>query len=346
MPVTQDAQTPHVFAVVGATSTGKSALADALALELGGELISADSIQVYRGMDIGTAKTPPAQRSVPYHCMDIVDPDFVFTAALYQREARRVIESLLDRDIPAVVCGGTGLYLRAALDDFRFDENRELYADDDIECPESSFCRQATEAEELRQRLTAQAEELGVEAFHALLVERDPESAALIHPNNVRRVVRAFEFLEQGSSYATQHKGFAQFRTVYPTRFIGISVEREVLYEVIERRVDKMIAAGLLQELESLVKAGYKDAPAIQQGIGYKELLPVLTGECSLDEAIAEIKQSTRRYAKRQGTWFRRDPRIEWIDATTEHRLRLSGDLDDTEFTRRLLSKALKLSDK
>ncbi|HBT95911.1 MAG TPA: tRNA (adenosine(37)-N6)-dimethylallyltransferase MiaA [Coriobacteriia bacterium] len=356
-----------VIAIVGATGTGKSALADALAAELGGELVSADSIQIYKGMDIGTAKTPVAERSVSYHCMDLVDPDFAYTAALYQREARRVIDGLLDSGKPAVVCGGTGLYVRAALDDFRFDENRELYKERgregiggetaDVASVEaapvlsplekeshpistSSLSMAKRRSDDLRQQLNAQAEKLGSEAFYALLAERDPESAALIHPNNVRRVVRAFEFLQAGSSYAKQHTGFESFKAVYPTHFIGISVEHEVLYESIERRVDAMMAAGLLDEVESLIDAGHKDAPAIRQGIGYKELIPVLDGSRSLDEAVAEIKQSTRRYAKRQRTWFKRDPRIVWIDATDEHRMRLAGEMDGGTFTRELLDKA------
>ncbi len=332
------------IAIVGATGTGKSSLADACALKLGGELVSADSIQVYKGMDIGTAKTPQSQRSVPYHCIDLVEPDFPFTAALYQRSSRRVIESLIGQGKPAIVCGGTGLYVRAALDDFRFDENRELYGEIEAEVLadiEDAASKRQEEARILRQRLTSQAEEMGVEAFHALLTQRDPDSAALIHPNNVRRVIRAFEFLEQGSSYAEQHGGFESFKSVYPTQFIGITVDHDVLYRVVENRVDKMLSSGLLDEVDKLVSAGYADAPAIQQAIGYKELIPVLDGMRSLDEAVAEIKQSTRRYAKRQRTWFKRDPRIEWIDATEEHKRRLTGEMSEAEFTENLLCRTI-----
>ena len=318
---------PQVIAVVGATATGKSALADTLAASLGSELIGADSMQVYRGMDIGTAKTPIAERSVPYHCIDLADPGEPFTAALYQRHARTAIDGLLSSGRPAVLCGGTGLYLRAALDDFQLDESNDDNSD----------------ASQLRRGLQTQAEELGAAAFHALLASRDPESAALIHPNNVRRVVRAFEFLEQGGSYARQHQGFGDFRAVYPTRFIGIAVAPQLLYQVIESRVDSMIASGLLAEVEGLLRAGFRESLSAQQAIGYKELLPVLANELPLADAVAQIKQATRRYAKRQGTWFRRDKRIQWLDASDLHSAVLADQLPKAEFTKRLHQRATDL---
>ncbi|MDR3314957.1 MAG: tRNA (adenosine(37)-N6)-dimethylallyltransferase MiaA, partial [Coriobacteriales bacterium] len=315
----------RVLAVVGATGTGKSALANALAVHLGGEVISADSMQVYRGMDIGTAKTPPAERTVPHHCLDLVDPGFPFTAALYQRAARAAIESALERGAVPIVCGGTGLYIRAALDDFTLDEDRERESADDKRENEGAHEASSGEpsgepaaqrrladdnstlgvsrqrsASEKRSELNRLADELGAETFHALLAERDPESAALIHPHNVRRVVRAFEFLEQGASYAQQHEGFATYSAVYPVTFLGITVERALLYEVINRRVDAMLSAGLLAEVQALLAAGFREGATAQQAIGYKELVPVLDGTRSQHDAIEEIKQSTRHYAKRQ----------------------------------------------
>ncbi|MCL2757429.1 MAG: hypothetical protein FWD43_05065, partial [Coriobacteriia bacterium] len=238
-----------VIAVVGATGTGKSALADALARTLGGEVISVDSMQVYRGMDIGTAKIPLAERSVPYHCIDLVEPDVAFTAALYQRAARCAIEEILARGAVPVVCGGTGLYVRAALDDFSFDENREApsaFDEDTGACLTfdenresfSSTIHQTALHKASRLQLTEQAQAMGAEEFHALLAQRDPSSAALIHPNNVRRVVRAFELLEEGTTYATQHAGFSAFNAFYTTRYIGIEVKPAVLYEALNRRVD------------------------------------------------------------------------------------------------------------
>jgi tRNA dimethylallyltransferase len=288
-------------------------------------------MQVYRGMDIGTAKVPPSARSVAYHGIDLVDPGFPFTAALYQREARAAIENIRARDALPVLCGGSGLYVRAALDDFRFDERREGELTSDSDVVSSS-----------RSLLTTQAQELGAEAFHELLAKRDPQSAALIHPHNVRRVIRAFELLEQGTSYATRNEGFAEFTAVYPARFIGLTVEPDVLYEVIERRDDSMMASGLLEEVRGLLDAGFREAVCARQAIGYKELLPVLEGGCSAKDATAQIKQATRRYAKRQRTWFRRDARIEWIDATDLHRLVLEGNLPPADFTRQLQERALR----
>jgi tRNA dimethylallyltransferase len=321
----------NVLAIVGATGTGKSVLADALAVSLNGEIINADSMQVYRGMDIGTAKVPPSERSVAYHGIDLVDPGFPFTVALYQREARAALESIRARDALPVLCGGSGLYVRAALDDFCFDEKREgeLTSDSDVVSLSRSL-------------LTIQAQELGAEAFHELLAKRDPQSAALIHPHNVRRVIRAFELLEQGTSYAARNEGFAKFTAVYPTRFIGLAVESDVLYEVIERRVNSMMASGLLEEVRGLLDAGFREAVCARQAIGYKELVPVLEGGCSAEEAAAQIKQATRRYAKRQRTWFRRDDRIEWIDATDLHRLILAGSLSPADFTHQLQERALR----
>jgi tRNA dimethylallyltransferase len=355
----------EVVAIVGATGAGKTAFADALAARLGGEVVNADSMQVYRGMDIGTAKLPPAKRSVPYHCLDLADPGVPFTAALYQRAARAAIDGLLARKVTPVVCGGTGLYVRAALDDFRFDEGRKESADVDAGADEDAntdadagadgdanattdaVAAAATDAppdtatSELRARLTAQAQQQGADALYALLAERDPESAALIHPHNVRRVIRAFELLEQNTSYARQHEGFARFESVYLTRFIGLAVEPEALYEVIERRVDNMMAAGLLDEVRGLLAAGFREAATARQAIGYKELVPVLEGEQSLEEAVAQIKQATRRYAKRQRTWFKRDPRIQWIDATDLHRAVLAGEMPSVGFALQLLARAL-----
>lgn len=331
----------QVIAVVGATGTGKSALAEALAVQLGGQIISADSMQVYKGMDIGTAKTPIDERKVPYHCIDLVDLGTPYTAALYQREARAVIDRLLPNGITPVLCGGTGLYIRATLDDFQLDEGHETVSQESQapQCPPAKPVSSATP----RERLTRQAQELGAEDFHAELARKDPASAALIHPHNVRRVVRAFELLEQGSSYAKQHEGFGRYEAVYPTRFLGISVDLEVLYEVIERRVDAMMSAGLLDEVRGLVAAGFEDALTAQQAIGYKELLPVLAGQRDLADAVALIKQGTRRYAKRQRTWFKRDDRIQWIDATDLHRLMLAGELTGEEFSRTLLKRATDL---
>lgn len=289
-------ETGIVVAVVGPTGVGKSELADSLAAQVGGEVVSADSMQVYQGMDIGTAKVRPDARRVPYHCIDLVKPGTPFSAALYQQHARAAIDEIRARGAVPVVCGGTGLYIRAALDDMRFPAG-------DLASP-------------VRAELEDLAERIGSEALHARLAEVDPASARLIHPNNVRRTIRALEMAAEGASYAEQASGFADRRSVYPVSFIGLTMRRDFLYARIDERVDRMIGAGLLDEVRDLLAGGYRDALTASQAIGYKELVPVVEAGAPLEEAIAAIKQATRRYAKRQITWFRADPRIAWIDVT------------------------------
>ena len=293
-----DQPLPHatrVIAVVGPTASGKTALAEEIALKLGGEIVSADSMQIYRGMDVGTAKPPVGERQVPYWCLDLADVGEPFSAALFQHAARGAIADIARRGKVPLMAGGTGLYVRAALDDMEFQ------AGDQVGNPS-------------RTRYEALAEQDGAEALHALLAARDPDSAAAIHPNNVRRVIRALEMADEGVSYAEQRAGFSARESLYDARFIGLDMARERLYERIDARVDAMMAAGLLGEVEGLLAAGLRDALTASQAIGYKEFVPVLEEGASLEEAVASVKQSTRRYAKRQLTWFRADPRVRWID--------------------------------
>lgn len=287
----------RVLAVVGPTAVGKTALAEELAVRLGGEIVSADSMQVYRRMDVGTAKPPIAERRVRYHGLDLADPGEPFSAALFQRASRAAIDDITSRGMLPVVAGGTGLYVRAALDAMDFP------AGEQAENP-------------VRARYEAYAAAHGGAALHALLAERDPDSAAAIHPNNVRRVVRALEMADEGVSYAEQVAGFSARESVYDTRFVGLTMDRERLYARIDQRVDTMLAGGLLGEVEGLLAEGFRDALTAAQAIGYKELVPVIEGGADLDEAVAAIKQATRRYAKRQLTWFRADSRVRWIDVT------------------------------
>lgn len=286
------------IAVVGPTAVGKSAVGEALALHFGAEVVSADSMQVYRGMDIGTAKTPPAERRVPYHCIDLVEPGMPYSAALYQHDARTAIEEAADRGTGAVVVGGTGLYVRAALDEFTF--------------PAGAL------REDTRTDLERRAHDEGGDALHAELAALDPQAAARIHPNNVRRTIRALEMLAQGRRYSEQSEGFRNREAHYPgTTFVGLTMDRDTLYARIDERVDVMFRTGLLEEVRELVEAGYREAITAMQAIGYKELLPVLDGEASVGDASAQIKQASRRYAKRQLSWFRADPRIHWLDVTS-----------------------------
>ncbi len=285
-----------VIAIVGPTATGKSHIAELVAAAVGGEVVSADSMQVYRGMDIGTAKTPPERRTVPLHCVDLASPGEEFSAALFQRAARDAIDSVRSRSNTPVLTGGTGLYVSAALDDMHFPAG-ELDS--------------AT-----RRELEALAESIGAQAMHERLTAVDPDSAALIHPHNVRRTIRALEMADSGVSYAEQSAGLRKPVSFYDACFLGLTMKRAALYARIDARVDAMLDAGLLDEVRGLLDAGLRDALTATQAIGYKELVPVLDGLADLDEAVETIKRETRRYAKRQLTWFRRDSRVGWVDVT------------------------------
>lgn len=281
-------------AIVGPTAVGKSDVADRLAARLSSEVLSCDAMQIYRGMDIGTAKMMPEECSAPLRLVDIVNPGVAYSAALYQSDARAYVERLLGEQRLPVFCGGTGLYLKAALDEMDFpsgeleDERRAGY-------------------QELAKRI-------GEEALHALLAERDPESAAVIHPHNVRRVIRALEMHDDGVSYAEQKSKFSVPRERYHALWFGLTRSRKVLYERINLRVDLMFEQGLVDEVRGLMDQGLSDALTSMQAIGYKEIIDALRGAITMDEARELIKMRSRRYAKRQLSWFKRDDRIVWFD--------------------------------
>ena len=283
-----------VVCVVGPTASGKSALAEEVAARLESSVVSVDAMQVYRGMDVGTAKTPPAERRVPLLMVDVVDPTEDYSVRLFQRDARSVVDGLLSAGRVPVLCGGTGLYLNAVIDDMEFPAGEKGCAS--------------------RERYERLAAERGAPALHALLAERDPESAALIHPNNVRRVVRALEMLDEGVSYARHHEGLHDRAARYDARLWGLTMSRERLYRRIDERVDAMVDQGLLEEVRELASRGLTAELSAGQAIGYKELLAALAGETSLEEAVELVKRRTRRYAKRQLSWFRHDGRVRWID--------------------------------
>ena len=282
-----------VIAITGPTAVGKSAVADQLAVAWGTEVISADAMQVYRGMDIGTAKTPVEERRVPLRLVDVVDPCEAYSAALFQQDARAEIDRLIAEGRTPILCGGTGLYIRAALDDMTFPKG-EVTSD-------------------TRERYNRLAEELGADGLHAMLAERDPASAAIIHPHNVKRVVRALEMSDEGVSYAEQSAGFSTPRMVYPHLSFALTMDRATLYRRIDARVDLMMELGLLNEVKALVKQGAEDALTSRQAIGYKELISYINGELTLDEAVNLVKQRSRRNAKRQLIWCRRDSRMKWL---------------------------------
>ena len=283
-----------VVCIVGPTASGKSALAELVALELDSAVVSVDAMQVYRGMDVGTAKTPVGERRCPLLMVDVANPTESYSVRLFQRDARAVVDGLLAEGRVPVLAGGTGLYLNAVIDEMDFPAGERDAAP--------------------RRAYEALARERGPEGLHALLAERDPESAALIHPNNVRRVVRALEMLDEGVSYARHHEGLHERTAHYDARVWGLTMGRERLYRRIDERVDEMMSLGLADEVAGLAARGLTRDTTAGQAIGYKELLAALEGELTLDEAVEQVKLRSRRYAKRQLSWFRHDPRVRWID--------------------------------
>lgn len=283
-----------LIAIVGPTASGKSALAEHIARELDTSVISVDAMQVYRGMDIGTAKVPPAERRCPLLMVDVASISQDYSVKLFQRDARACVDGLLAAGKVPVLCGGTGLYLNAVVSDMRFPAG------------EAGGASRSAYEQFLADR--------GPDALYQLLVERDPASAALIHPNNARRVVRALEMLDEGKSYAVHHEGLKRLEALYDVRIWGISCDRAQLYQRIDRRVDEMFEQGLVGEVQQLAEQGLAQTRTASQAIGYKELLEVLDGRATLDGAREAIKTRTRRYAKRQLSWFKHDGRVRWLE--------------------------------
>lgn len=285
-----------IICVVGPTASGKSELAQELARCLDGAVISADSMQVYRGMDIGTGKLPEAQRIVPHYGLDLVDPGEPYSVALFQDYARRKAAELDCAGKRVVLCGGTGLYVRSVIDGYAYPKGDQAH-------------------NPVRDEYTALLDEIGADALWQRLERVDPDSAALIHPHNTRRVIRAFELLAEGGSYAEQKRKLASIPQVVPAVQIGLAVDRADLNTRIDRRVDRMFEDGLVDEVKALLASGFRDALTAPQAIGYKEVVAALDGACTMDQAREDTKTATHRYAKRQRSWFGRDKRIHWIDA-------------------------------
>jgi tRNA dimethylallyltransferase len=281
----------RVLAIVGPTASGKSALAVALAQRIGGEIVSTDSMQVYRGMDIGTATPSLEERGgVPHHLMDVWPMEHLVTVSEFQADARAAIDDVLARDRVPVVVGGSGLFVSAVLDDLRFPGTDEA----------------------VRARWEAELEAVGPAALHARLSEVDPAAAAAILPSNGRRIVRALEVVElTGEPFVAE---FPDPVGIYPTVRIGLEIPRDILDERIAQRVDAMFDAGFVDEVRSLDAQGLRQARTASRALGYSQVLSVLDGEMSESEAREEIVLATRRFARRQQRWFRRDTRISWID--------------------------------
>ncbi|MDI3279955.1 MAG: tRNA (adenosine(37)-N6)-dimethylallyltransferase MiaA [Bacillota bacterium] len=307
---------PPLVVLVGPTGVGKSAVAVELALLTGGEVVSADSMQVYRGLDIGTDKIPPAERrGVPHHLLDVVPPDHTFTVAEYQALAVEVIREIHARGRLPILVGGTGLYVRAVVDGGLFPDPGPH--------------------PEIRERLRREAEERGYQHLYERLAEVDPEAAARLHPRDLRRVIRALEVYEAtGQPISLLQKRWRSEKPRYDAVFFGLTMDRARLYCRIEERVERQFARGLVREVEALWRAGYFRRGTARQALGYKEILGYLEGQYDLETAKRILKAATRHYAKRQYTWFRRDARITWLDveafpsprAVAEEMVRLLGE--------------------
>jgi tRNA dimethylallyltransferase len=283
----------HVIAVVGATATGKSGLAIELARALGGEVVNADSMQLYQGMDIGTAKEPEsAWHGVPHHLLDIWPVTQAANVADYQKLARAAIDEIIARGRVPVLAGGSGLYVRAALEDLDFPGTDPV----------------------TRDRLESELTGLGAEALHARLARLDPAAAAAILPSNGRRIVRALEVIEiSGRPFTATMPAFGQNR---PAVQVGLALPRPELDQRIAARVDRMWQAGLEAEVKGLAAQGLRDGRTASRALGYQQILRHLDGEWTLEEARLETIKATRRFARRQESWFRRDPRVRWLDAS------------------------------
>lgn len=286
-----------VVAIVGPTAVGKTSVAIELVSLIGGEIISADSMAVYMGMDIGTAKpSEEEQAKARFHLINVADPTKPFNVGEFQRLAQNTIDDILQRNLPAIVVGGSGLYVRAAIDGL------------DTSIPAQN--------EEFRLKLAEEAQIFGNEYIHKRLAAVDPKSAERIHPNNLKRVIRALEIYETTGRPASLLFDIDSKREAkYPNaRFFGLTMNRNNLYSRIEERVDDMISAGLVDEVSALLERGADLSLPSMQGLGYKEIAGFLRGDYSMQEAVDLLKKNTRRFAKRQYTWFLADRRIEWID--------------------------------
>lgn len=288
-----------LIAIVGPTAAGKSAVAFRLAAEREGEIVSCDSLQVYRGLDVGSAKATPEERArVPHHLLDVVDPDQDFSAAEYARQAREALAGIRARGRLAIVAGGTGLYLRALLEGLFEGPSRD---------------------QDLRARLTGMAERGGASRLHRLLARVDPEAAARIPPRDLVRIVRALEvFKTTGRPLTAHHREGAPPLEGFAVHVVGIAPPREALRAAVERRTGEMFARGLLAEVRGLLASGCPEDLRPLRAIGYRQAVDVIAGRTTEDEARRDIVVSTMRYAKRQLTWFRHQAQASWFESAAD----------------------------
>ena len=287
-----------LIVIAGPTACGKTDISIDLAEKIGGEIISGDSMQVYKYMDIGTAKaTKEEMRGIPHYLVDELYPDEEYNVMLFQQKAKQYMEGIYSRGHIPIIVGGTGFYINALVYDNDFSEEEES---------------------EIRKELYAVAENEGAEKLHAMLAEVDPEYAANIHHNNVKRVARALEYYRlTGEKMSEHNKNAKEKETPYNLAFFVLNMDREKLYERINLRVDIMMNNGLEQEVRKLIEMGYSPELVSMQGLGYKEFIPYFNGEISLEQVVDDIKKYTRRFAKRQLTWFRGQTNGTWLDMGT-----------------------------
>ncbi|MCS7464453.1 tRNA (adenosine(37)-N6)-dimethylallyltransferase MiaA [Paenibacillus doosanensis] len=295
--VTQALNKPGLLVLVGPTAVGKTKLSLRLAAEYGAEIISGDSMQVYRGMDIGTAKATSQERElVPHHLIDIHEPDHPFSAAEFQEKAREKIAGIHARGKLPFIVGGTGLYVESVCYDYQFSESGS--------------------DEEFREAQRLYAEAHGNEALLERLREVDPESALRLHANDQRRIIRALEIFHLTGERLSEQLKVQKKQSPYELCIIGLTMDRALLYKRIEERIDLMMEQGLVDEVRKLQEHGYGRQHISMQGLGYKEILAYLEGGVSLEEAVVLLKRDTRHFAKRQLSWFRHMKDIEWVDVT------------------------------
>ncbi|SEB16070.1 tRNA dimethylallyltransferase [Thalassobacillus cyri] len=289
---------PTVVSVVGPTAVGKTKLGVEIAKRFNGEVISGDSMQIYRGMDIGTAKVSQEEANgIPHHMIDIKNPEESFSVAEFQEKVTAAIEDILSRGKLPIIVGGTGLYIQSVLYAFNFSEQKRSV--------------------ETTERLEAELQEKGKKALHQCLAEIDPEQAEKIHPNNERRLIRALEIYESTGMTMSEYQKNQSEESPYQPILIGLEMDREHLYDRINRRVDLMMEEGLLEEVHTLYEAGLEEAQSMK-AIGYKEFIPYLRGEYDLERAVELLKRNSRRYAKRQYTYFRNKMDIRWYTISEE----------------------------
>lgn len=289
-------QKNKLIVLTGPTAVGKTALSIQLAKRIGGEIVSADSMQVYKYMDIGSAKiTKEEMEEVPHHLIDVLDPDEEFHVFRFQEMAKEAIKGIYERGHLPILVGGTGFYIQALVYDIAFGEEEDHSA--------------------IRERLENTAREKGSAYLYEYLEKVDPDSAKIIHPNNQKRIIRALEFYELNGTPISEHnKRERQKKSPYDFCYFVLNDDRELIYQKIDQRVDEMLAKGLVEEVRTLKEMGFQKDMVSMQGLGYKEILSYLDGECTLDEAVYLIKRDTRHFAKRQLTWFKRERDVIWID--------------------------------